>query len=84
MWQQIDKEIYMEKVKGLTVIESFTDPDGMFEYSCGKPQIETVYGIPATVPNEDGQYENTPVVKCEMIKQDRHQKEWDTKYFEYK
>lgn len=83
MWQTIDKETYMEKVKGLKPIESFTDPDGTMEFSCGKPQIETIWGTVATVVNEDGEYGNQPVVKCEMRKHDRHQKDWDTEYFEY-
>jgi hypothetical protein len=78
MWQNIDKETYMQKVKGLKPIESFTDPDGTMEFSCGRPQIVTIWGTVGT--NEE---ENTPIVKCEMRKESRHQLEWDTEYSEY-
>jgi hypothetical protein len=77
MWVTIDKETYMQKAKGLKVIESYTDPDGILEFSSGRPQIVTVWGIL-------GEEENTPVVKCEQIKESRHDIEWQTEYSEYK
>jgi len=76
MWTTIDKETYMQKVKGLKPIESFTDPDGILAMSCGKPQILTVWGI-----SEMG--ETIPVVKCEQHKDSRHDTDWKTEYFEY-
>lgn len=77
-WNKIDKETYMGKVKGLKPIESFTDPDGTMEISCGRPEIVTIWGIVGG-KNED----DTPIVKCEQRKENRHQQEWDTEYFEY-
>jgi hypothetical protein len=78
MWITIDKETYMQKVKGLRPIESCTDPDGTMQFSCGRPQIVTVWGV-VGANSED----NTPVVKCEQRKEDRHQVEWETEYSEY-
>ena len=75
MWVKIDKETYMEKVKGLKPLESYTDPDGTLEMSCGQPQIDTIWGI-----------NNWPdlqqIVRCTHTKKDRHQLDWDTEYFE--
>ncbi len=68
----------MEKVNGLKPIESFTDPDGIMEFSYGRPQIVTIWGTVGARNEYD-----TPIVKCEMRKQDRHQPEWETEYFEY-
>jgi hypothetical protein len=79
MWVTIDKETYMQKVIGLKPIESFTDPDGTMHFSCGRPQIVTIWGTVGV-----GEEENTPVVKCEQRKEDRHQLEWETEYSEYK
>jgi hypothetical protein len=78
MWTTIDKKAYAQKVRGLKPLESFTDPDGTMEFSCGKPQIVTIWGIRGN-NNED----DTPVVKCEMHKESRHDLEWVTEYFEY-
>ena len=79
MWVTIDKETYMQKVKGLRPIESFTDPDGTMQFSCGRPQIVTVWGIVGAKDEDD-----TPVLKCEQRKENRHQVEWETEYSEYK
>lgn len=58
--------------RNLQAMESFTDPDGAFLMSFGKPRMETVWGI-------DG------IKICESIatKSDRHQLDWDWEYFEY-
>ena len=77
MWVKIDKDTYMQKVIGLKPIESYTDPDGTQPFSCGRPQMVTVWGI-------RGEEENTPVVKCEQVKESRHDTEWQTEYSEYK
>jgi hypothetical protein len=78
MWNKIEKEAYMQKVVGLKPLESYTDPEGTLPFSCGIPQIETIWGT------EGGkeEYDKT-VVKCKMTKQNRHQQDWDTEYFEY-
>lgn len=78
MWQSISKEVYMEKVKGLKPLESYTDPDGILQMSFGKPKIETVWGIRGNSGEDD-----KPVVKCEMNKESRHDLEWVTEYFEF-
>jgi len=79
MWVTIDKETYMQKVKGLKPIESFTDPDGTMSFSCGRPQIVTIWGIRGNSNEED-----TPIVKCEQRKESRYDIEWQTEYSEYK
>lgn len=78
MWSKIEKEVYMERVYGLKPLESYTDPDGILSMSCGKPYIETVWGISGA-----GLTNSLPMLKCEMRKEHRHQQEWDTEYFEY-
>lgn len=79
MWGKIDKETYMEKVKGLKPLESYTDPDGTQVMSFGRPHILTIWGLRGNSGEED-----SPIVKCEMNKESRHDIEWDTQYFEYK
>jgi hypothetical protein len=71
MWHKITKEMYMEKVKGLKPMESFSDPDGVSPIGYGCPAMDTTWGK---------DYEE--IVKCEMRKQDRHQAEWDYTYYE--
>jgi hypothetical protein len=71
MWQEITKDVYMDKVKGLKPIESFSDPDGILPYGYGCPAMDTVWG------NGEKQ-----IVKCEMRKQSRHDVEWQFNYFE--
>lgn len=78
MWNKIDKETYMDRVQGLNVLETKTDPDGIFPTSYGQPHIVTVWGW--SFPNVE---DNVKVLKCEMKKQHRHQQEWKTEYFEY-
>lgn len=78
MWNKIDKETYMEKVKGLKPLESYTDLDGTQVMSFGRPRIETIWGISGA-----GLTNDLPMVKCEMNKESRHDIEWDTQYFEY-
>lgn len=71
MWQEITKDAYMDKVKGLKPVESFSDPDGILPYGYHQPAMDTVWG-------KDDKH----IVKCEMRKDNRHQLEWDCKYFE--
>ncbi len=71
MWEKIDRSEYMKQVKDLKVLESFSDPDGIFSFGKGYPYMETIWG---TDPE-------TPVVKCEMSKPDRHSQEWEYEYF---
>lgn len=78
MWNKIDRETYMQKVKGLKPIESFSDPDGTLHFGYGKPAMDTIWGIVGTNDQPD-----QPIVKSEMRKESRHQLDWDTEYFEY-
>lgn len=72
MWKEIDREEYMNKVKGLKPIESFSDPDGILSFGYGRPAMDTIWGTDI----------DNPLVKCEMRKENRRQLEWEYKYFE--
>jgi hypothetical protein len=78
MWNEINKEAYMKKVIGLKPLESYTDPDGIQVMSFGRPHILTIWGMPGSKDDDA-----TPIVKCEMNKGSRHDRDWDVQYYEY-
>jgi hypothetical protein len=60
----------------LKLIESFSDPDGILSFGYGKPAMDTVYGI------SDGE-ESKPILRHEMRKESRYDKDWTYRYFQY-
>jgi hypothetical protein len=71
IWTEITKEEYMEMVKDLKPLESFSDPDGVLPYGYGYPAMNTIWG-------NDPDF---PVVKCEMRKANRGELEWRYTYY---
>lgn len=70
--KEIDEKTYMERVTGLNPIETFSDPEGILPYGYGIPAMDTVWG-----------HGDQKVLFCEMRKDSRHDKEWQTRYFEF-
>lgn len=70
MWLPITKEEFQQKVEGLKVAESFSDPTGESHLGHGRPWMETKYG------DEKGL-----VLKAISSKIDSDQPEWDRHYF---
>lgn len=75
MWKPISKEEYREKVVGLKVVESFSDPTGESPLGRGFPWMETIWG-------NIGEHEDTRVLKSITSKVNVNQEKWDEHYFE--
>jgi hypothetical protein len=56
----------------LTVLESFSDPDGELPYGYFMPAFDTIWGV-----GEE------KIVMCEQRKKNRGQEEWDVKYYKF-
>jgi hypothetical protein len=79
MWIETSAEVYAvifaKHKKQLGPHASFTDMDGNgWHFSSGKPEIMTEWGF------KDAEY---PLLKIVQTKEDRHQEEWDSKFYIY-
>ena len=68
----ITRDEYMELVRGLKPMESFSDPEGCSPFGNMRPQMVTVWG--------DGERH---IVTFKKTKENRHQSEWDYEYFKH-
>ena len=76
MWIETSREVYSvifaRHDKELSPHASFTDQDGTFITSGGKPHMLTEWGFRGAIH---------PLIKTDSSKESRHDKEWNTKYY---
>lgn len=79
MWIETSREVYAviwaRHQNNLSPHSSFTDPTGDgYEFSSGKPEILTEWGFKNA---------EKPLIRIVQTKDDKEQKEWDSKFYIY-
>jgi len=79
MWIETSREVYSvifaKHDKELSPHASFTDGEGIFIGSGGKPEMLTEWGFKGATQ---------PLIKAHSHKESRHDKEWNHKYYIWK